>query len=237
MKVVNRHVDQGTTRKFKDMGLYPCVDSLGQIKHLYYSGNLSFEIETDLGLFCARFEDDGPCIFKLAGYLKVMLPDVDGSLVLFHDIRILCALFRVGIFKRTSCGIRDCPDAVGKGSEIPLPVASVAWKEIGEKYRLRLCGKDITYICNNLVNVDIDGYVLYNPEYLFQSRRYLVAEDRLMMTILRVSQNGPGYAKMNRCETILQEHVSRYCERVDCHRRLVEWMMEAENIPNLSSDR
>ena len=211
---------------FKHTGLRACVDSIGEPLHMKYEGDLCFSIETDKEIVCAKLPRSCDP-FTTAGFMTVLAPDIDTSGVLCHDVRVLVALRRAGLWEAS--GVL-APDAVPIGKEIPLPKLSVAWNAIGTEFKFRLDDKTISEICNNIVFVNMIGEFLYDPDAQFQRDEFVCSEDNLMMILMRESMHGVGYQQGNHIRVLMGYHIQRYRERVTAHKRLGALMTGDEHF-------
>ena len=224
MRLVNMHIDDSRyANPFKGTNLCACVDSIGKPLHVKYDGGRCLLIETDCETVCAKFAgpEECGCDFPLAGFMSVMLADIDSTLVWYHNVQVLVALCRAGLFVP---GQGFVPDVVPKGTEMPLPSERVAWEELGTKYKFNLYDKTLSNVCRNLVFVNAHGEFLYCPDAEFQEGDFIRAEDALMVTLLRESVNGIAYMRGCRYSDLIANHVERNKERAMAHRRLGVWM-------------
>ena len=222
------NVNDKNGRQFEELGLVPCVDFIGKVLQLRYLGDMHFAIVTDLGEFSARVEDSGNDVFSRAGFGRVLLPNANHREVLYFDIRLICAIFRVGLIVWQDGACHFCPKAHPAGTEILFPSASQAWCEVGEKYVIGLEGRMLNSLTSRVVHIDMDGNVLFRPDTCFQSLQYVKAEDRLIAILLRVSKVGPSMMNSGRLEAMIMQHREYYRHRVAGHLKLVQWMTEGE---------
>lgn len=222
------NINDYVTTRFKDTDLRASVVLPGGVDGIAYLGNLQFEVGIGGDICCARIKDQCD-VFSRAGFLEVLLPNVDGVMPLLFDVRILSALYRCGL-RYEERGPLFNPSAVRVGREIALPRKSLAWNDIGKKYKVGLDSKCITELCSKVVHVDCNGNLLYRPDVGMQSVMFQEAEDRFMAMLTRESCTGPGMMKANRIEALIGAHKYPYGERIRCHERLGRWMQGESGV-------